>query len=77
MTMASSSKTTRLADEYSMHEWEKAVSPTHPTVECTNCGHKLEDPLPLLFDEATGECFHGCPYCLTDAWLMDLDEEDE
>lgn len=64
-----------LADEHSRREWEDAENAEKHTVTCTNCGRDFLDPLPLLHDEDTDDYFHGCPYCLTDAWLMDLDKE--
>lgn len=67
---------TKLADEYSKKEWKDAENSEEHTVTCTNCGHDFSDPLPLLYDKDTDDYFHGCPYCLTDACLMDLDSEE-
>lgn len=66
------------ADEYSKSEKELCEQPDENgewDVECTNCGHRFVDPLPLLYDDEKDEHFHGCPYCMTDGWLRDLKKE--
>lgn len=44
-------------------------------IRCTNCETEFwdDDALVLMEDPKVDELIHGCPFCKTDAYLMDLD----
>jgi hypothetical protein len=44
-------------------------------VRCNNCMEVFEDDDYLKILEDDGEFFKGCPVCLTDEYLMDLEED--
>lgn len=39
-------------------------------VRCNNCGAEWDEDAPLI--KVGEETFHGCPYCKTDAYLIDI-----
>ena len=75
---------TEFADRESAREYtecsEEEARASGEGVRCNNCGRCFIGlPLLAVYDDknVAVEYFRGCPECLTDEYLMDLDCEEE